>query len=108
LIETEKITPFVVTSGEPAGIGPDIILSLAKRADHKSFVVCASIDLLMARAQMRGLNVNFVPYQPDLKLSQVTDNSLILKDFSPAAEVIPGLLNQENSGYVVDMIVQAT
>ena len=38
----------------------------------------------------------------------MTDNSLIIKDFSPAAEVIPGLLNQENSGYVVDMIEQAT
>ena len=108
MIETEKIIPFVVTSGEPAGIGPDIVLSLAKRADHKSFVVCANIDLLMARAQMLGLNVNFVPYQAGLKLSQVTDNSLIIKDFSAAVEVIPGLLNQENSGYVVDMIEQAT
>ena len=108
LIETEKIIPFVVTSGEPAGIGPDIVLSLAKRADHKSFVVCANIDLLMARAQMLGLKVNFVPYQSGLKLSQVADNSLIIKDFSAAVEVIPGLLNQENSGYVVDMIEQAT
>ena len=108
MIERNKIIPFVVTSGEPAGIGPDIVLSLAKRVDHKSFVVFANINLLMSRAQMLGLNVNFVNYEPNLKLSQVTDNSLIVKDFSVTEKVVPGLLNQKNSAYVVKMIEEAT
>ena len=108
MIERDKIIPFVVTSGEPAGIGPDIVLSLAKRADHKSFVVFANINLLMSRAEMLGLNVNFVNYEPNLKLSQVTDNSLIVKDFNVMEEVVPGLLNQKNSAYVIKMIEEAT
>ena len=74
MIERDKIIPFVVTSGEPAGIGPDIVLSLAKRANHKSFVVFANINLLMSRAQMLGLNINFVQYEPNLELSKVTNN----------------------------------
>ena len=108
MIEREKIIPFVVTSGEPAGIGPDIVLSLAKRTDHKSFVVFANINVLMERAKMMGLHINFVRYESNLKLSQVADNSLIIKDFSVSEEVVPGLLNQKNSAYVVNMIEEAT
>ena len=108
MVEREKIIPFVVTSGEPAGIGPDIVLSLAKRTDHKSFVVFANINVLMERAKMMGLNINFVRYKPNLKLSQVADNSLIIKDFGVSEDVVPGLLNQKNSAYVVNMIEEAT
>jgi len=108
LIETEKTIPFVVTSGEPAGIGPDIALSLAKSANYKNFVVFANINLLMTRAKTLGLDINFIRYEPNLKFSQVNDNSLIVKDFRLAEEVVPGLLNLENSSYVVNMIEQAT
>ena len=108
MIEREKIIPFVITSGEPAGIGPDIVLSLAKRTDHKSFVVFANINVLMERAKMMGLHINFVRYESNLKLSEVADNSLIVNDFSVSEEVVPGLLNQKNSAYVVNMIEEAT
>ena len=108
MIDTKKIIPFVVTSGEPAGIGPDIVLSLAKHVDYKNFVVFANISVLMERAQMMGLDVNFVPYKPNLKLSQVTHNSLIVKDFDITETVVPGSLNQKNSGYVINMIEEAT
>ncbi|MCS5608949.1 MAG: 4-hydroxythreonine-4-phosphate dehydrogenase PdxA, partial [Candidatus Poribacteria bacterium] len=108
MVEREKIIPFVVTSGEPAGIGPDIVLSLAKRTDHKSFVVFANINVLMERAKMMGLHINFVRYESNLKLSEVADNSLIVNDFSVSEEVVPGLLNQKNSAYVVNMIEEAT
>ena len=108
MVEREKIIPFVVTSGEPAGIGPDIVLSLAKRTDHKSFVVFANINVLMERAKMMGLHINFVRYESNLKLSEVADNSLIVNDFSVSEKVVPGLLNQKNSAYVVNMIEEAT
>ena len=39
------LKPFAVTSGEPAGIGPDLTLSIAQREDASEFVVFA--DLLM-------------------------------------------------------------
>ena len=98
LIDTEKIIPFVVTSGEPAGIGPDIVLSLAKRADHKSFVVFANINVLMKRAEMMGLHVNFVRYESNLELSQVADNSLIIKDFNSS------LINKLSTSSIVNVL----
>ena len=38
--------PLYVTSGEPAGIGPDICLSLADRQDERPIVVLADHELL--------------------------------------------------------------
>ena len=44
--------PLYVTSGEPAGIGPDICLSLADRVDERPIVVLADIHLLKQRAEL--------------------------------------------------------
>ena len=36
---------YAVTSGDPAGIGPDISLKIALRDDNHQFVVFGNIDL---------------------------------------------------------------
>jgi 4-hydroxythreonine-4-phosphate dehydrogenase len=43
--------PLYVTSGEPAGIGPDICLSLADRIDERPIVVLADLQMLKDRAR---------------------------------------------------------
>ena len=43
--------PLYITSGEPAGIGPDICLSLAERLDQRPLVVLVDQDLMRQRAQ---------------------------------------------------------
>lgn len=53
------VLPLYVTSGEPAGIGPDICLSLAKRVDERPVVVLADRNLLQQRAQKLGLILSF-------------------------------------------------
>ncbi len=45
------VLPLYITSGEPAGIGPDICLSLAERIDERPIVVLADRNLLQQRAQ---------------------------------------------------------
>ncbi len=47
--------PLYVTSGEPAGIGPDICLSLAARIDERPIVVLGDINLLRTRAACLGI-----------------------------------------------------
>jgi 4-hydroxythreonine-4-phosphate dehydrogenase len=51
---------IAVTSGEPAGIGPDICLRLAERKWPARLVVLGDHDLLAARAQALGLDVNSI------------------------------------------------
>ncbi len=54
--------PIAVSMGEPAGIGPDLILQLyADREKHKlpPFIVVGNMAFLAARARRLGLNLNF-------------------------------------------------
>ena len=53
---------FICHFGEPAGIGPDICLSLAKRVDERPVVVLADRNLLQQRAQKLGLDIKFLEY----------------------------------------------
>ena len=49
--------PLVITAGEPAGIGPELCLALAKRSDLPDFVVVSDPALLRSRATQIGLDV---------------------------------------------------
>lgn len=56
------LAPIAISMGEPAGIGPDLILQLyATRDQHQlpPFIVMGSVAFLAARARRLGLNINF-------------------------------------------------
>ena len=55
--------PLYITSGEPAGIGPDICLSLAERIDERPIVVLADINMLRDRAKILNKNIEIIEYQ---------------------------------------------
>jgi 4-hydroxythreonine-4-phosphate dehydrogenase len=46
---------LVLTPGEPAGIGPDLVVQLAQQARPESWAVIADVDMLRARADVLGL-----------------------------------------------------
>lgn len=55
-----QIHPLAISMGEPAGIGPDLILQLyAQRVELElpAFVVFGNVSLLAARAEQLGLNI---------------------------------------------------
>ena len=49
--------PVVVTAGEPAGIGPELCLGLAKTAYFDRLLVIADPVTLRARAKLTGSDV---------------------------------------------------
>jgi 4-hydroxythreonine-4-phosphate dehydrogenase len=49
--------PIVITPGEPAGIGPDIVLQLASEKGLPNCLVVADPHLLEQRAKQLNLNV---------------------------------------------------
>ena len=56
------LAPIAISMGEPAGIGPDLILQLyAAREQHNlpPFIVTGSMAFLASRARRLGLNINF-------------------------------------------------
>lgn len=93
--------PLLVTSGEPAGIGPDLCLALA----HAPYplVIAADKAVLAARAQQLGLSILLRDYEPGTPPCMQADTLTVLSLKCPNA-VIPGHLNPDNSSYVMQML----
>lgn len=105
---------IALTSGEPAGIGPDLCLMLAGQFPLGArYVVLADRDVLKQRAQQLGLNVRLRDYAPghdatNLETSAAeTTPELEVLHCPAVAAVQPGKLDVRNSQYVLDMLNRA-
>lgn len=58
---------IAITSGEPAGIGPDLCLALAERDLPCELVILADRELLAQRAKLLGLRVELTEYRHDVQ-----------------------------------------
>ena len=95
---------YAVTSGDPAGIGPDISLKIALRDDSHQFVVLGNIDLLRERAEMHAMDVKFIEFDESILDSQIQKNTLLVKDFDLNQNVQPGVMDSKNGSYVLSLI----
>jgi len=98
--------PIALTSGEPAGIGPDLCVMLAQEARAFDLLVLADVSLLRQRAVQRGLPLeleNYVPSQPVAR----TAGKLSVLHLPLAAPCVPGQLNLANSDYVLTLLDRA-
>lgn len=100
----KTIKPLIVTSGEPAGIGPDLCLALA----GLSFPVVVMGDKTMLEARANQLNLPLVldEYQENVTPSDHPNHLTVLSLPCPNS-VIPGVLNPGNSPYVINMLNMA-
>lgn len=96
--------PLLVTSGEPAGIGPDLCLELA--GSPLPIVVLADKHLLIARAKQLGKTIQLVDYVPGRDVNPQSNVLTVLSIPCPSP-VIPGQLNAENVPYVEKMLAMA-
>ncbi|QXX24432.1 4-hydroxythreonine-4-phosphate dehydrogenase PdxA [Salmonella enterica subsp. salamae] len=97
----------VITPGEPAGIGPDLVVQLAQHAWPIELVVCADGVLLTERAAMLDLPLSLLPYSPDVPAAPQSAGTLTLLPVSLRAPAIPGQLTVENGPYVVETLARA-
>jgi len=96
----------VITPGEPAGVGPDLVLALAQRDWPVELVVCACPSLLLSRAMALGLPIRLLDYRPGYAKPQAAGTLTVLP--IPLAEcVVAGQLNVANGPYVVDTLARA-
>lgn len=96
--------PVIVSSGEPAGIGPDICLALAKSS--LPAVIMADKDMLAERANMLNLDIKLRDYNP-AEPFQPQQNSLTVYPVSCPYPVVAGKLDPGNSQYVTTMLATA-
>ena len=95
---------LAITSGEPAGIGPDICLTLAQQVLPCRCVVLADKQLLAERARQLGYNVPLADYHPNHPSAPGT---LEVLHIPLAAPCHTGQLNSANAHYVLSLLDRA-
>ena len=96
--------PLLISSGEPAGVGPDLCLALA--GSKWPIVVMCDKSLLAARAKQLGQQIILLDYQPGTPPSKAPHHLTVLS-LPCVADVISGELNPQNSAYVIQMLTTA-
>ncbi|WP_104500490.1 4-hydroxythreonine-4-phosphate dehydrogenase PdxA [Acinetobacter indicus] len=94
--------PLYVTSGEPAGIGPDICLHLADRVDERPVVVLADLAMLAQRAQVLNMPVELIEYSGQTASSE--QGQLYVEHVPLQQAVVMGELNPQNAAYVLEQL----
>ncbi|HFE48734.1 MAG TPA: 4-hydroxythreonine-4-phosphate dehydrogenase PdxA [Chromatiaceae bacterium] len=95
------MTLLAVTSGEPAGIGPDLCVRLAGYDDLPPLVIIGDPELLGARARMLGIAFDAPRYDPERA------RPLSVLPVALTAEARAGELNPANAGYVLKLLDMA-
>jgi 4-hydroxythreonine-4-phosphate dehydrogenase len=92
---------IALTAGEPAGIGPDLCVALARESLPCRLSVLGDVDVLRARARALGVAVDLVqsetvpPHRP---------GSLHVRHLPAAAPVSAGVLDPANSAHVLALL----
>lgn len=105
---SDKTPLVVVSSGEPAGIGPDISLALAGRPFAARVAVLGDPALLAARARQLELAIDFREHRDARDVAAHEPGRLHVLPVALGAPVEPGKLDTRNAPYVLAMLRHAT
>lgn len=103
------IRPIAITPGEPAGIGPDIVLQWCARGTDRPYFAIANLAMLQQRAQTLGLALELCAIG-DRALAELPFRvgTLWVLDVPMAGPVVPGTLALANAAYVLATLDLAT
>jgi len=87
---------FAITPGEPAGIGPDLVIQLAQKTYAHELVCIADSRLLKQRATKLGLPLKINPYNVNISQPQTAGSLTVLEE--PLANYsVCGLPDKKNA-----------
>ena len=93
---------LAVTPGEPAGIGPELLLRVACGTRPARLLAVADPGLLEECARRLGLDLDIVSWSPGQPVPG--DGALACLPVKLAARTTPGRLDPANAGYVLDTL----
>lgn len=98
----KKVTPRIaITSGEPAGIGPDLCLMLAQQNIDADMIIIGDKETLAARAKQLNIDINLSSYDPK---NTHRKQSISVLHLPTTEKVIAGNLNVNNCQYVLNTL----
>ncbi|WP_422103503.1 4-hydroxythreonine-4-phosphate dehydrogenase PdxA [Vreelandella sp.] len=95
--------PLLLTTGEPAGIGPELTLMLAARGQLANTVAVGDPHMLRQRAERLGLTVAVVEATPG-SLDVSSPGRLVVWPAALREPAAPGVLNPANASYVLETL----
>jgi 4-hydroxythreonine-4-phosphate dehydrogenase len=101
------IPRIVITSGEPAGVGPDACVTLAQADWQADLVVAADAQLLAATAAALGLPLTVERYDPRRPAKAHRAATLQVMHIPARYQVVAGRPDVRNASYVIDMLDRA-
>jgi 4-hydroxythreonine-4-phosphate dehydrogenase len=101
------IPRIVITSGEPAGVGPDACVSLAQRDWEADLVIAADADLLAATAAALQLPLTLERYDATRLPKPHRNGTLQVMHIPTRCQVVPGHPDLRNAAYVIEMLDRA-
>lgn len=102
--------PIAVTYGEPAGIGPDLLVQLAQAPQGHALVVLGDPDVLQQRAAALQLPLSIKQYHPGDAAGggdAAEIGQLCVLPIPLAESVTAGTLNRANAAHVLAMLQRA-
>ncbi|HEY4340255.1 MAG TPA: 4-hydroxythreonine-4-phosphate dehydrogenase PdxA [Steroidobacteraceae bacterium] len=98
---------IAVTSGEPAGVGPDLCLQLARGPLPCELICLGDRELLAARARQLSLKLNLWDYEPGQAARPHTPGTLAVLHVPLAFAAEAGRLDSRNAAAVLAMVDRA-
>lgn len=92
---------LAITPGEPAGIGPELLVGLAQQRRGSQWIAIADIGLLERSARRLGLTIGF---DENLDRPSTAAGQLTVQHTALAVQETPGQLDVANAPYVVESL----
>jgi 4-hydroxythreonine-4-phosphate dehydrogenase len=101
-----SIVRIAVTPGEPAGIGPDLMIMLSSQQWDVQMVVFADRNMMAQRALKLGVDLEIIPFEEGSQVIQQA-GQMIVHHIPVSVDVIAGKLDSANGQYVVETLRRA-
>lgn len=103
-----NIPRIAMTPGEPAGIGPDLVLKIAQQDWPAQLIVLADKAMLTERAEQLGLPIQLVDFDASAPVERHQKGRLFVVQHNLEVSCSAGQLNEKNGRYVVDTLTTAS
>ncbi|RZM85315.1 4-hydroxythreonine-4-phosphate dehydrogenase PdxA [Pseudoalteromonas rubra] len=95
---------IAITPGEPAGIGPDLVIKLAQHDWPAQLVAVVDKDIMLQRARELDTTIELIPFDPLAPAEAAPPGSIYYLQVDRGCDVIAGELDERNGQYVLDTL----
>ena len=103
---TATLPRLAVTAGEPAGVGPELVIRLAASDLAADLVAIADRDLLAQAATVCGIPIALIDDDAQ-RVGHRPPGTLRVRHIPLAVAAVPGQPDPRNAGYVIASLTQA-